>query len=209
MKRCVILTAFNPYPSDIRGSVGLTADDFVICADGGYAYARKENIIPDVIIGDFDSWQGELPEDIKIIRFPIEKDDTDTLLCLKYGMEQGFLEFVIAGGMGGRIDHTVANLQCMSFAAEHGKKIWMIDSRNAVTIIDGCSIEIKKQEGRKLSLLSFSEECRGVSAKGVRYPLQNAVLKNDFPLGASNEFIAETAEITCLFGKLLVCVSAE
>jgi thiamine pyrophosphokinase len=209
MKRCVIITAYHPYPTDIRENVGLCDNDFVICADGGYMYARKENIVPDVIIGDFDSWQGGYPEDIKIIRYPKEKDDTDTLLCFKFGMELGFSDFVISGGMGGRIDHTVANLQCMSFAVENGKKIWMTDNRNSVTMISGGEITIKKKEGCKLSLLSFSGECRGVSAKGVKYPLENAVLRSDFPIGASNEFVGETALITCLSGQLLICLTAE
>jgi peptide deformylase len=92
---------------------------------------------------------------------------------------------------------------------ENGKKIWMTDNRNSVTMISGGEITIKKKEGCKLSLLSFSGECRGVSAKGVKYPLENAVLRSDFPIGASNEFVGETALITCLSGQLLICQTAE
>lgn len=207
MSRCIILTAYNP--AGIRESIRLLEDDYIICADGGYAFCIKENIVPDVIIGDFDSWQGELPKSGQIVQYPKDKDDTDTLLCLKYGMKHGFSDFVIVGGMGGRLDHTIANLQCMSFAADHGKSVWMVEPCNAVTMISGGSVEINQKEGFKLSLLSFSEECRGVFAHGVKYPLENAVLHNSFPIGISNEFAESKAKITCLSGKLLICLSKD
>lgn len=203
----MIFTAYNQY--GVNESLELSSDDFVICADGGYLYAQEANIVPDVVIGDFDSLKTQAREFGNIKKYPAEKDETDTMLCLKYGIEHGYSDFVIAGGMGGRLDHTVANLQCLSYAVENNKKIWMVDSNNLVTMIAGGSVEIEKKEGFKLSLLSFTDECRGVSVKGTKYQLNGAVLSSRWPVGISNEFIAPKAEISCSSGKLLICVSRD
>ncbi len=202
MSRCIIITAYNSY--SIKSSIEIKVNDFVICADGGYDLAKKENIIPNVLIGDFDSTSCEVDSLVEVIRVPVEKDDTDTLLCLKYGIEKGYDEFVLVGGIGGRFDHTMANLQTLAYGIKQGKSIKMVYGENSITMIEGTSIKINKKEGYKLSLLSFSDECTGVSINNVKYPLNNAVLKNSFPIGVSNEQIDAFSLIENKSGKLLI-----
>lgn len=207
MKRCVIITSFQS--AKIRDYISIKENDFIICADGGYNFAKAEEILPDVVIGDFDSFHGEIHSSVKVIRANVEKDDTDTMLCLKYGIEQGCDSFIIAGGLGGRLDHTLGNLQCMAYAVDLQKSIWIIDGKNKATMLGFGAIRIHKIEGAQISLFSFTDECQGVDIRGVKWPLNNAVLRNSFPLGVSNEFQEEFALIQNELGKLLIVLSED
>lgn len=183
-------------------------DDYIICADGGYRYAKAEGICPDIVIGDFDSMADE-PVDSQVIRLQTEKDDTDTLVCLNHGIEKGFDTFVILGGLGGRLDHTIANLQVISHAIDKKKSIWIIDGKNRATMIDSGSLILEKEEDVKVSLFSFTEVCVGVNISGVKYPLRDHLLSQSFPLGISNEFVEDQAQIGVLAGKLLIILSQD
>lgn len=215
LKRCIIITSFQSAP--ISQSCHLREDDTIICADGGYLHAREAGIIPDAVIGDFDSADfDEIANDLRaadpsgscqILRCAAEKDDTDTMICLKYAIDRGFDEFTVLGGLGGRLDHTVANLQTMSHAVDTGKTIWFIDGNNRATLRKPGSLTVHKAEGFKISLFSYGDCCEGVSIQGVKYPLENCLLNNSFPLGVSNEFIEEKIEISHFSGKLLIILS--
>ena len=120
----------------------------IICVDAGYELARKENIVPRVIVGDFDSLDSEVSISghslLDVVCLPVEKDDTDTLFCLKYGLEKGFEEFVIVGGFGGRSDHTYANIQTLAYGCDKGVSVRMQDKKNMFTIISNAEIKIPK-----------------------------------------------------------------
>ena len=118
MRKCSIIVYIEKDAGRILS--GIDRDSFIICADGGTEYALSEGIIPDLVIGDFDSYKGVLPEDIPRIVLPEEKDDTDTHYCVKYAMEQGYSDITVYGGLGGRFDHSVSNLQTLRYAAENG-----------------------------------------------------------------------------------------
>ena len=215
LNRCVIITSYQS--ALLAESYEFCQDDCIICADGGYSHARAERIRPDVVIGDFDSVdyafieddlkKSGLYENCRIIRAAAEKDDTDTLICLKYGMDQGFREFFVLGGLGGRLDHTVANLQTMSHAVDGGSTIWFLDGKNRATLRNPGSLTVPRLEGYKISLFAFEAVCEGVTIRGVKYPLTDHLLKNNFPLGVSNEFLEKNAEISHTSGKLLVILS--
>lgn len=208
MKRCVIIAAYNPY--GIRNCVELTENDFIICADGGYDLAVAEEIIPDVVIGDFDSIHSETVQAGKIIRVAAEKDDTDTMLCLKYGIQQGYKVFVIVGGIGGRLDHSIANIQTLSYACGFAKSIQMVNANTHLYMMSDGVLHLKKTEQRKyLSLFAMSDVCRGVSVSGVKYPLKNAILTSDIPLGISNEFVEEDVTVKVKSGKLLIVLESQ
>lgn len=173
--------------------------------------------MPDVVIGDFDSsGYDEIANDLRvpdsrgkcrILRYTAEKDDTDTMICLKYAIEQGFDDITVLGGLGGRLDHTVANLQTMSHAVDAGKTIWFLDGKNKATLRNPGQLTVHKAEGYKISLFAFGDCCEGVAIRGVKYPLENCLLTNSFPLGVSNEFIEKKAEISHGSGKLLIILS--
>lgn len=211
-QRCIIITSYSDTP--IKDCLNFHFDDYIICADGGYALAEAAGITPDLVIGDFDSYEGSISQEINIIRVAAEKDDTDTMLCLKTGIEKGFEEFIICGGIGGRLDHTIANLQCLAYAVDCGKKLWIYSGADTITMIEGSRLQIDhckelKSMGYRVSLFSYSNECTGVCISGVFYPLNNAILKNNFPLGISNEFLEDQITISNSTGKLMIIMSKE
>lgn len=230
LDRCVIITSYQS--ASLKEFFTFRETDYIICADRGYSHARAEGISPDVVIGDFDSIpRDEVAADIEksglgsccsIVGVPPEKDDTDTLICLKYGMERGFDEFFILGGLGGRLDHTMANLQTMSHAVDHQKAIWFLDGKNRATLRNPGEITIRNPEwpteagpsapgpgAERISLFAFGDFCDGVSIRGVKYPLENYRMNNSFPIGVSNEFAGEAAEISHTAGKLLIILSRD
>ncbi len=209
MNKCFIITAF--INGSIKDNINITQNDYIICADGGYKFATQEKITPNLLLGDFDSFKGPLPQEIQTITYPVEKDDTDTMLCVKYAVEKGFNDICLVGGMGGRLDHTISNLQSMSWAIEFwnanhlkGKKISMSDCQNHVMLIMDDSIIISGTPGEKISLLSYSENCMNVTTKNLKWELTNALLRNSFPLGISNEFLTSECEISVEKGQLLI-----
>ena len=116
MRRCFIFAAGTYYGLRERPRTG----DLVLAADAGYLACRQAGVVPDLLLGDFDSM--DQPADFdRIRRVPVEKDDTDTMLAVKTGLEQGCGEFYLYGGTGGkRLDHTLANLQTLLYLRRHG-----------------------------------------------------------------------------------------
>lgn len=215
MSRCVIITAFLSQP--LSETFLFKDEDFILCADRGFEHAIHSGIRPHALIGDFDSLsqkESKQQEEFEksgglVLRLPAEKDDTDTLYCLKYGIDRNFEEFYILGGLGGRFDHTLANLQTMSYAADHQKTIWILDGGNKITLRNPGTLTVPREKGYKLSLFSYGEFCEGVTICGVKYPLVDHKLTNSFPLGVSNEFNEDTAVISHTTGKLLVVLSRD
>ena len=210
VRRCIIIPAWAP--DGIRGIVDLREDDFIVCADGGLVPAHKENILPHALVGDFDSL-GKVPDNLppgcRILRADREKNETDTFLCLQCGIGAGCGSFVLAGGIGGRLDHTVANLQLLVYAARRGITMWMMDKHNRVTALEPGEVRIPRAEDFKLSVLAYAGPCEGVTLENVKYPLRDAVLTLDFPLGISNEFAGPEAVIRFTAGCLLVFLSRD
>lgn len=198
MKTCYIFGAASGEPLDFNKK----SDDLVIAADAGFFLCEKLNIEPDILLGDFDSL-GYVPNAKEIIKHPVKKDDTDTLLAIRVGFERGYKRFVIYGGAGGRQDHTLANFQTLSFVASNGGIAYLCgDDFTAVAIKDS-AIEFSKESAGNISVFSACTECE-VSEKNLLYTLNNAKLTFDFPLGVSNEFIGEKAEVSVSRGTALV-----
>lgn len=208
-RRCVIFTALCE--GDPRRAYAPRAGDCVLCADAGWRLARRLGVKPDLVIGDFDS--SDEPADEATRRVPVEKDDSDTMLCLKRGLAMGFDDFLIVGGFGGRIDHTLANLQALHYAARRGASIRMRDGlRWAAAVADGAlrvPANVLGDGPVKLSVFALTDACRGVSIRGAKYALEDGSLTSAFPLGLSNEFASDAAEISVKRGALLVTVCRE
>lgn len=204
-RRCILYTAY--IQGDVRDAYTPRADDFVLCADGGYAHALAAGVKPDIVIGDGDSLQNaHVPPEL-MLRVPVEKDDTDTMLCIRYALKEGFTECIIIGGLGGRLDHTVANLQTLAFAYEHGMHTKLCDSHDSVLLLSPGELVLPRKDGFTLSLFSYTERCEGVTTRGVHYPLTDALLTQAFPLGVSNAFEEEHAHISLRKGLLLIVMS--
>lgn len=199
MKHCVIIAG-----GDLHGEVNVPEDALLICADCGYRHAEKLGLHPDVLMGDFDSYTAALPEHCEILRHPAEKDETDTMLAVWYGRDRGCTEFHIYGAFGGaRLDHSIANLQMLHHMAEQELHGILYDGGTAVTVQTAGTVCYPRTKGY-LSLFSLTDECTGLTVTGVKYPLEQGRLTNAFPLGVSNEILAENAEITLENGVLLI-----
>ncbi len=178
--------------------------DCVIAADGGWLACRDAAIVPDLLLGDFDSL-GECPDFPRVMRFPVEKDDTDMMLAIKRGLELGHREFHLYGGMGGRrTDHTIANLQALLYLARRGAIGWLYGDGEVYTVIHNGTITLTAKERGILSVFCLGAEARGVTVRGAQYELEDAVLTGDFPLGVSNHFVGNQIEISVCDGSLLL-----
>ena len=201
MKRCFIFAAGSFYGLRERPAPG----DFVIAADAGYRICQKENLRPDLLLGDFDSM--EPPADLTHVRrLPVEKDDTDTLAALKAGLEQGCDAFFIYGGTGGkRLDHTLANVQSLLFLRRRGARGFLFDDDFIWTVMENEALTVARTvEWGLFSAFCLGDRAEGVDEEGFQYPLKDAVLTPDFPLGVSNHILEPEARITVRKGVLAV-----
>ncbi|MBO5247786.1 MAG: thiamine diphosphokinase [Clostridia bacterium] len=184
---------------------GLRPDDVIVCADSGMEYARRCGVVPSIVLGDFDSYYGTLPADVEVIRLPAEKDDTDAVFAARLGLERGVLEFLIAGGIGGRLDHTLGAVQTLNFLVSNGACASMSDGIQSVEVLNApFSKEYTPDGSRYLSLLALTPRVTGLTLKGFKYPLCDQTLTYDFPLGVSNEIVAPTATVSAQQGRLAV-----
>ena len=180
--------------------------DLIIAADGGYNHLLSADIKPDILIGDFDSLK-KLPDIKNIIRLNPVKDITDTHAAVNVGIEKGYGNFVIYGALGGRTDHSLANIQLVASLSQKDINAEIRDGKTVITALSNSSISFKSSLRGYISVFSHTEKCEGVYLKGLKYPLDNAVLTNSFPLGVSNEFIGTESEILIEKGTAIVVYS--
>ncbi|HIT33961.1 MAG TPA: thiamine diphosphokinase [Candidatus Faecousia intestinigallinarum] len=181
--------------------------DLVIAADGGARHMERLGIVPDVVLGDFDSL-GYTPKGAAV--FPVEKDDTDAMLAIRHGLERGCRRFVLYGALDGpRLDHTVANLQSLQFLSDHGAVGCLVGLTQMATVVENSAISFPQEAKGILSLFCLGREARGVTLRGLQYPLTDAVLTCGFPLGVSNHFIGAEAHIIVKDGSLTAIYDRE
>ena len=180
----------------------LTGGEYVIAADGGLRYTQKLKIQPDLILGDFDSL-GYVPAAAET--YPVEKDDTDAMLAVKTGLNQGCREFLLYGGMDGpRIDHTVANFQTLRYLAERDCFGILVGKTYCAAVICGGNLVFPGKTQGGISVFCMGDRAEGVTLQGLYYPLDNGELTGGFPLGVSNHFLGQRGEIRVESGCLLV-----
>lgn len=198
MGKCVIFCAggFDALAEPVEKG------DLLLAADGGLRHLERLGRKPDIILGDFDSL-GRTPEGASV--FPVEKDDTDSMLAARRGLELGCREFVIYGGLDGkRLDHTVANFQTLQFLADRGAAGYLVGRDYLVTVIrTGETLRFSAEARGILSLFCLGPDAEGVTLRGLKYPLEGGVLTSGFPLGVSNHFIGREAAVTVGKGSLL------
>lgn len=180
-----------------------TANDYVIAVDGGLRYLEEARIKPNLIIGDFDTL-GYCPTHSNVVRLNPHKNDTDTLAALKEGILEGFSQFHLYCGTGGRIEHTIANIQLLAFLSQGGRQGFLYDGDNVLTAITDYQLTLPRRDRGFLSVFSYTNECHGVNLRGLKYELNNAVLHSTFPLGISNEFKGIESSISVKKGTLLL-----
>lgn len=197
MKTCVIFCA-----GELDAPVNIPAGAFVIAADGGLMHTQALGIRPDVILGDFDSL-GYTPEGAEV--FPVEKDDSDSMLAVRKGLAEGCKEFLFYGALAGkRLDHTVANFQTLQFLADRGGIGYLLGGDTAVTVIKNGRLVFPATAKGVISVFCMGSDARGVALEGLKYELNDGVLTAGHPLGLSNAFVGKTATIAVKDGSLLV-----
>lgn len=200
---CYIFGAGEFTPCQIT----LNDNDLVIAADGGYDHLIGMGLRADVVLGDFDSvtsdelWGDTISEKLT---YPPEKDDTDMILAIRLGLSKGYENFAIYGGLGGRLDHTLANIQALSHLAEKGAKGILYHEDYTLTVIHNSSYTIPKDISGYVSVISLSDTSENVTIKGLKYELNGTTLSNTFPVGVSNEAIGKKGIISVENGTLLI-----
>lgn len=182
--------------------------DLLIAADGGYEYLQAHGLAPDIVIGDFDSVR-VLPQHPNLIRLNPIKDETDTLSAIQLGQKRGYERFAIYCGTGGRTEHTIANIQNLVMLAQHGQRGWLIGQNEIFTAIHNGRIRFSAASQGFLSVFSMTTESTGVCETGLKYRLDHAALRNEYPVGVSNEFTGSAAEISVESGTLLIIYTME
>lgn len=180
-----------------------SANDLVIAADAGIRYLEQYGIAANLVIGDFDSLDC-VPSHPNTIVLNPEKDETDMFAAVREGVRAGYYNFHIYCGMGGRIDHTIANIQVLTHLAQNGMQGFLFGRDNAITAITDRELAFEAVPSGYISVFSHIEKSEGVYLRGLKYELDNAVLTNTFPLGVSNEFVGRKSSVSVSHGTLLI-----
>lgn len=187
--------------------------DYVICADGGLEKAKKLDLIPDIILGDFDSVDSVVLENykklnIETVTFPSEKDYTDMELAINHAVIKGFKDIILVGASGTRLDHTVANMLLIEKYHKKDIKIKMLDNNNLIQMVNN-NMTIPFKENYFVSIIPLSEKIEGLTLDGFKYPLNNVTVERGSTLCVSNEIIENVGVIKLNKGNAIVFVSKD
>ena len=188
--------------------IDLAEEDLVIAADGGFDYLEEIGLRADCVLGDFDSVESyNLPSDC--IRYPRKKDDTDMMLAARLGLDKGYTEFRIYGGLGGRLDHTLGNIQVLTYLSRQGAMGTLIGDTYSLRVVTDSVVTFGKdlpenRAGNLCSIFSLSDVSVNVTIQGLEYEVEGTTLTNSFPLGISNEFTGRKGIISVQKGTLAV-----
>ena len=182
-------------------------NDLLIAVDGGLSACLAEGKTPCLLVGDLDSLEVAPPPDIPLVRFPVKKDETDTYLAYLEGVKRGYTRFEIYGGLGGRADHTVANLQLLHRIAKEGNTASLVGANARMLAFSDGKVVLETLAGQSLGVFSLSEVSEGVCISGAAYELSDGTLKNDFPLGVSNTALGTSVTVSVKRGVLLLVLS--
>lgn len=202
-RRCVIVGGADIGRYDcIRAR--LRENDFYICCDSGLKHREELGIVPDLIVGDFDSYENpSLPTETIVL--PCEKDDTDTAFAVKTALSRGAQDFLLIGCAGGRMDHTLGNLSLLLLLDGRGKRAVLLDDFSEMEIVSSDRPAQIEDRYAYFSLLSIGGAARNITISGAKYPLFNAEITSENQYGISNEVLpGGTAEVSLREGRLLL-----
>lgn len=201
--RCVIISG-SPDTNVEEIKSLCTSDDFIVCADSGYSFAKKAGLTPNLIIGDFDSLKEELPQNTEVVKLNTHKDDTDTEHCVMECIRRGYKDFLLLGSIGGRTDHTFANIATLAFLSEYNYNGIARNNGEEIRILKEGSYEMNNKKGLIFSVFPYGCESVNVTYKGAEYMLNNKTLTYNVSRGISNFFVDDEAEITINRGRAIL-----
>lgn len=190
--------------------------DCILAADRGMEFCYRNQIKPDVILGDYDSADKTILEAfrrqsvIEWHQYQPEKDYTDSEIAIGKAMERNSSEIHILGGTGTRLDHVLGNIQLLMQPLAKDIPCFLIDFHNRIRLLKERAVLRKSQQfGTYVSLLPLTTEVTGVTLTGMKYPLQDAAFTSDNTLGVSNEIVEDEAVIDLKNGILIMIESRD
>ena len=177
--------------------------DLLIAADAGWQTAQRMGLTPHLVIGDFDTLPAPTDHPNTIV-LPCEKDVTDMRAAVDLGLERGYRRFALYGGTGGRLAHTLANLQLLDHLSRLGCRGFLVGDGTISTAITNDKLDFPAGMSGYLSVFCNSGTARGINLSGLKYPLTDGELTGSNPLGVSNEFTPSPAHVSVTDGTLLV-----
>lgn len=190
--------------------------DCIIGIDRGLDFCYRNQIRPDYILGDFDSIDRKILDyyehqsEVPIRKYKPEKDATDTRIGLELAIKLGSSRVFLLGATGGRLDHYMGNLQSLSAARREGVEAWILDSQNALTVLDQTTVLSKKEQfGKYISFFSMSDQVEDLTLTGFKYPLYKYTMTNFDGIGVSNEIVQDHAKVEFSKGLVLMVMSRD
>lgn len=204
--RCVIIAGSPDCSTDFIKSV-VNDNDFVICADKGYSYALSAGIKPNLVIGDFDSCNDNISAEYETIKLSVHKDDTDTLHCIDVAFERGYRQIVILGGLGGRFDHTFANVSALQYIDSRGGSGMLLSETERIEFLSVGKHVFKNLNGKTFSVFPFGCQRVLASYSGALYPLEKGYLESSYPMGISNVFSSDNSIVEIYDGNAIIIIN--
>jgi len=209
MNRCVIIGG-GPYKNPLALSKLLAPDDLIIAADSGWQLAVDMQKLPAILVADFDSMTStKIPDGVKVITLPVEKDDTDTAVAMREGAEAGYKSFLLLGCTGGRLDHYHAALTIAAQYAREGCEVVLADEQNEIRALTPGEYAFLVKPGTTVSMFAFSDEVTDLSVDNLAYALNHFTLSPLNPLCVSNSAISDEIKIRFASGILLLYFSGD
>lgn len=206
----LLIAAGNPPEKDLIKETASKVD-IVVCADGGLKYTLDSGIVPDIVMGDFDSlpeeYFGKINSEVEVKKFPPEKDFTDTEIALKKMIDRGCTDITILGAIGTRMDHVLGNFFTLIEVHKEGATGRILDSHNEVEYLTLGKAKVNKGGFKYISIIPLEETM--VSTKGFKYEVKALTIKPGMTIGISNELLDEEGEIEIHKGSCFVIKSKD
>lgn len=205
MKQGLIVAAGTPCSRELLMQLA-ERSDLVAACDGGWRHCENAGICPDWLIGDMDSLGVSVPEreGLRVVQLPVEKDDTDTIFAMRRLAEAGCTDVTLCCALGGRLDHTFANLQALLFLQTLGVSGHIVDDNCCAEALRPGEYRILREHYTMFSLFSFGDVCENVEVENAKYPLHGYQMRDSFPIGVSNAFLGEEAVVRFSAGRMLL-----
>lgn len=213
--RAVIISGGRADIEFIRRELAGEFYDMLIAADSGLETCHALGIMPDVMLGDYDSVSGQIKEyyqscGVQAFTYPEKKDETDTELAVKFAINKHAGQIILYRATGSRMDHTLANLFLLQLGLEHGIDMQIRDKYNRIRLVKGKFVLQKPaQFGNYISLLPLSQTVEDICLTGFRYPLEHARMVQGSSLGISNVLEEEQGVISAGSGILILIESKD
>lgn len=216
MKRCLIVTGGKLDLAFARSFLKKETFDKVIAVDRGLEAVKALEMIPDYIVGDFDTVQNQVVEEFRKIPYIVwekhrpEKNETDTELARNRALALACSQIVFLGATGGRADHMLGNIHLLYGCMQKEAQAWIVDPWNKIYLVDQeTSFSKARLWGKYVSFLPYTEKVTGITLKGFKYPLYKKDIRRGEEAGLciSNELVEEEAVLEFEDG-VLVCVES-